>query len=178
MKKVLLVLTLAAVVLTGCGGGAVAESTSTPTATPTPTQTVEQTATAKQFASILAENETTWRAYAKDIVSCAYDKIVATNTAAKIHVLTCTMTAATVTMQAKTAQTNILKLPKPAPEVKDLVDRTIAALGPLSKTGADKACLGSDAATSSACDDAETLTNGAIRDVISVLDAWRPYMGS
>ncbi|XAS66542.1 hypothetical protein V3C33_13730 [Micrococcaceae bacterium Sec5.7] len=139
---------------------------------------MEQTASAKQFASILAENESSWRAYSKDIASCAYDEIVATDTAAKIHAMTCTITAATVTMQAKNATRDILKLPKPAPEVKDLVDRTIAALGPLSKTGADTACMGSGAATSSKCDDAETAANGAIRGVISVLDAWRPYMGN
>lgn len=83
-------------------GPAAAESTSTPT--PTPTPSVEATAAAKQFASVLAESESSWRAYAAYSSNCAYDKIIGTDAASKVHVLTFTMTAATVTIQAKVAR--------------------------------------------------------------------------
>ncbi|WP_427174458.1 hypothetical protein [Arthrobacter sp. 92] len=83
------------------------------------------------------------------------------------------MTVVTVTLTAKNAIRDIVALPKPNPEVSRLVDRAIADLTPLSNVDAVTACKDPNSA---ACDEKETLANGQIRDVVSMLDAWAPYM--
>ncbi|WP_413247826.1 hypothetical protein [Sinomonas flava] len=160
----------AAICLSGCAAPATQSSSATSThgATPTPTPT----ASARQFASILAEYEKDWRDYEDNIFDCALAG-VQKDTISSVKRLTCSMTVQIVTLNANTALRDIMKLPTPEPEVKSLVDRTIAALAPLSQIDAVTACKDQ---ASAACDAAEIEANGAIRGLVSILDAWKPYL--
>lgn len=160
-----------ALVVSGCAGTSQPGS-STPASTRSPTPTAVPTATPKQFASIIAEDETTLRNYYGSIVDCALAD-VSKDMASSIKVLTCRTTAQTVTLDAQNMLRDIGKLPKPDPEVSSLVDRTINVLTPLAAINASLKCKDIQSAD---CDAAETAVNGAIRNVIPVLDAWKPYM--
>jgi hypothetical protein len=157
--------------LSGCSSAAPAAETSP---TPTQTPTSVPTATPRQFASIIAQYDKTWRDYADNIVKCSLAD-VQTDTISSMERITCSMTAETVTLDAKSAIRDIVKLPKPDPEVSDLVTRTLDTLTPLSNIDAMTQCKDM---TSASCDEAKTAVNGAIRPVVSVLDAWKPYIGS
>ncbi|CAH0287046.1 hypothetical protein SRABI83_04094 [Arthrobacter sp. Bi83] len=155
--------------VTACGSSAPAAA---PNTTPVETATPTPTATVSQFASVIAEHEKSWRDYEEKIVDCAFAGI---SSAAidQVKRTTCTYTASTVTLEAQTALRDIMKLPSPPAEIKDLVNRTITVLEPLGDNQASTAC--SDQ-TSEACDGAITKANGDIRPVTSVLDAWKPYL--
>lgn len=172
MKKLLAPLAMAALLLTGCGG--IVEAAPSPTsASPTPSPTPTPTTTAAQFASVIAEYETNWRDYSDEISNCAFARVVGKSAVDEIKVTTCGTTVVTVTLNAKTAARELRALGKPPAEVSALASRTLVALDALGSTGADKGC--SDDKKSQACDEGETLANGAIRPVITVLDAWKPY---
>jgi hypothetical protein len=162
---------LATFSLSACAGTSpVADASPTPsTSSPTPSPT--PTATVAQFASILTEGEKSWRDYNDDIVKCAFASIGETPTD-KANQISCKFTAQTVTITAKTAARKFRALPTPPTEISSLNTRTLAALDSLAAIDATTACKDMQ---SQACDDAETLANGAIRPLISVLDAWRPY---
>ncbi|MFB9716742.1 hypothetical protein [Arthrobacter methylotrophus] len=170
MKKLVALAIGAGLALSACGSA----SAQPPAATPSsPTPSPVQTATPAQFASILSENQKVWRDYNTNIVECGIARVLGKSTADQIKVMTCGMTVVTVTLTAKNAIRDIVALPKPSPEVKKLVDRAITDLTPLSTIDAAVACKD---ASSEACDEKETLANGQIRDVVSMLDAWAPYM--
>ena len=158
--------------LSACGSGVAATGTASTSTTPTPTPTPTPTATVSQYASIIAEYEQDWREYENAIVDCAFASI-GTTAMDKITRLTCSMTVQTVTITAKTAARNMRELPKPPAEVSSLVERTLRALDPLAVNDAVEVC---DDAESEACDAAITKANGNIRPVVSVLDAWKPYL--
>ncbi|MDQ0755778.1 hypothetical protein [Arthrobacter sp. B3I4] len=166
-------LVLAVFSLTGCTGASPVAGTSpttssaTASATPSPTPT----ATIAQFASILTEEEKTWRDYNDNITKCAFASI-GKAPIDKVQSTTCKYTVQTVTVTAKTAARKFRALPTPPAEISNLRTRTLSALDSLAAVEATTACKDTQ---SSACDDAETLANGAIRPLISVLDAWRPY---
>ena len=156
--------------LSACGGPStqtVAATTSSPTPSP------EQTATPAQFASILSENQKVWRDYNANIVACGVARVLGKSATDQVKVMACGMTVVTVTLTAKNAIRDIVALPKPNPEVKKLVDRTISDLTPLANIDAVAACKDPN---SEACHEKETLANGEIRDVVAMLDAWAPYM--
>ena len=170
MKQLAVLAVGAVLALSACG----TESTDSAAAsTPTPTPTVEVTATPAQFASIIAEHETAWRDYSDNITDCAFARIVGDTALDEMKVMSCGLTTSTVTLKAKTALKSIADLPSPDPEVAALVDRTVQALTPLSEIEASEVCMDQ---ASEACGDMATLTNGAIRPVIPVLDAWSPYV--
>ncbi|MEO5313190.1 hypothetical protein PV772_03560 [Pseudarthrobacter sp. CC12] len=163
-------LIVAALSLSACGGTTPAADAS-PTATVSPTPSPTPTATVAQFASILTEQEKNWRDYNDNITTCAFASI-STKPLDQMQALTCKFSAMTVTLTAKTAAKNIRALPTPPAEISSLRTRTLSALDDLAAIDATTACKDTE---SQACDDAETLANGAIRPLISVLDAWRPY---
>lgn len=164
-------LMLAVVSLSACGGTAPAADASPTTTSATPTASPKPTATIAQFASILTEDEKIWRDYNDNITKCAFAGI--SDTALdSMKTVTCKFTVQTVTISAKTAAKNFRALPSPPPEIENLQTRTVKALDALAAIDATTACKDMK---SQVCDDAETLTNGAIRPLISVLDAWRPY---
>lgn len=164
-------LILAAMSLTACGGPAPAAGASPTTASVSPTPSSKPTATIAQFASILTEEETNWRDYDANIGKCAFASIGKTPLD-QAQSLACKYTAQTATVTAKTAARKFRALPTPPAEIGSLHTRTLAALDSLAAVDATTACKDTK---SQACDDAETLANGAIRPLVSVLDAWRPY---
>lgn len=168
MKRFALI-AAAALALTGCASSAPAAA---PTNKASETPTPQPTATVSQFASIIAEHEKTWRDYEDNITDCALAGI---STAAidEAKRLTCAYTASTVALTAQNAVRDIMKLPSPPAEVRELVARTITALEPLGDNQAPTAC---EDKTSEACDNAITKANGDIRYVTAVLDAWKPYL--
>jgi hypothetical protein len=131
------------------------------------------TATTAQFASILSESETDWREYEDNITKCAFASIGTTVTD-NIDMMTCSLTVQTVTITAKTAAKDIRKLPAPPAEVAPLVKRTLVALDALADSKASTTTCAD--ARSEACDAAITKANGDIRPLVSVLDAWKPYL--
>lgn len=162
-------LIVAALSLSACGGTTAASEATPTAASPTPSPT--PTATVAQFASILTEQEKNWRDYNDNITTCAFASI-STKPLDQMQTLTCKFSAMTVTLTAKTAAKNLRALPTAPAEISSLTSRTLSALDSLAAIDATTACKDTN---SQACDDAETLTNGAIRPLISVLDAWRPY---
>lgn len=173
MKMLLTTLAISALMLTGCG--ATPDAAAKASATPTPTPTAAATTTPEQYASIIAEHEEGWREYEDNIVDCALASVVGKGVLDEIKALTCRTTASTATMTANHAIREFRALDAPSSDVAELVNRTLVVLEDLGSTGADKACT--DDRESQACDDAATLTNGAIRPVVSVIDAWKPYTG-
>jgi hypothetical protein len=159
--------------ITACGSTPAASSTpETTSATATPTPTPTPTATTAQFASILAENEKNWRDYEEDITKCAFASI-GTTPIDNANTIACSFTVQTVTVTAKTAARDIRKLPTAPAEVAPLVERTLVALDALAVSQASATC---DDARSEGCDAAITKANGDIRPLVSVLDAWKPYL--
>lgn len=173
MKRLLAPLAIAALLIAGCG--APSDQVAATSATPTPTPTVAPTATPQEYASVIAEHEAGWREYEENIVDCALASVVGEGVLDEIKAMTCRTTSSTVTMTANKAIKDFRALDTPPSGMAELVVRTLIALEALGATGADKAC--SVDRESQACDDAATLTNGAIRPVVSVLDAWKPYTG-
>lgn len=170
MKKLVAAAIGAALALSACGSPSTQTSAVTSSS---PTPTPEQTATPAQFASILSENQKVWRDYNANIVACGIARVLGKSATDQIKVMTCGMTVVTITLTAKNAIRDIVALPKPSPEVRKLVDRAITDLTPLSNIDAVAACKDPN---SEACDEKETMANGQIRDVVSMLDAWAPYM--
>jgi len=163
---------LAALSLSACGGSAPAAAPSPSATSSSPTPSPAPTATTAQFASILAEGEKSWREYNDNIGTCAFASI-SQAPVDQMQSFTCKLTAQTVTITAKTAAKDMRALPTPPTEIATLHARTLKALDHLASIDAYTACKDDK---SQACDDAESLTNGAIRPLVSVLDAWRPYM--
>lgn len=155
--------------VSACGSSAPAAAPVTASATPTPTPT----ATVSQFASIIAEREQAWRDYEADITDCAFASMGTSGLDQAKHTA-CTFTVGTVTITAQSAVKEILRLPSPPSEIRDLVDRTISVLEPLGDNPA--AATACEDKKSEACDAALTKANGDIRRVTSVLDAWKPYL--
>lgn len=165
-------LVFVALSLTACGGSAPAAAPSPSTSLASPTPSPTPTATTAQFASILAEGETNWREYNDNIGKCAFASI-SMQPIDQAQTIACRFNAQTVTITAKTAARNFRALPTPPAEISALHSRTLKALDSLAAVDASAACKDTSSQT---CDDAETLANGAIRPLVSVLDAWRPYM--
>lgn len=161
MKKILAPVAVAALLLTGCGSSA---------EPPTP---ADPTASAEQFASIIAEHASVWREYGDKMSDCqSYSIGMATPTS--LQRLFCGANASKVSSHAYTANGDIQALPKAAPEVSSLVGRTVAALSQVASTAADQRC--SDAATD-ACATAIERVNDAVDQLLPILDAWKPYTG-
>lgn len=170
MKQLLAPLATAALLLTGCGSPSQA-----PAATSAAPLAIPATATPQQLASIITENEASWREYEDNIVDCALADVMGEGALDEVKVMTCRTAASTVTLMANNAARSMRALSAPPADMKDLVARTLVALDTLGASGADESC-GSDR-ESDACDNDSTIANGAIRPVISVLDAWKPYTG-
>ncbi|MEV8182797.1 hypothetical protein [Specibacter sp. NPDC078692] len=172
MKNLLKSLAVVAslLLLVGCR----ASNAPAPVQEPTPTP-VAATASPEQLASVITEHETSWREYEEDIVDCALASIVGKSVMDEIMALTCKTTSSTVAMTANAAARDLRKLDAPPAEMSDLVARTLLALDNLGATGADTECI--EDRESEACENAATLANGAIRPLVSVLDAWKPYTG-
>jgi len=161
---------LFALSITACGGASASPPvTSTASETPTPTPT----ATVSQFASIIAEREQAWRDYEDDVTDCALASM-GTSALDQAKHTACTFTVGTVTITAQSAVKEIMRLPSPPAEIRDLVDRTIAVLEPLGDNPATATAC--EDKKSEACDAAVTKANADIRQVTSVLDAWKPYL--
>lgn len=166
MKRLIVLAVGAMLALSACGSESLE-----PASTPTPT--VEATATPAQFASIIAEHEGSWQDYADNMVDCALARVLGDGPLDEIKVTTCSLSASTVTLEARTALKAIDALPTPDAEMSALVERTVKVLTPLSQIEASEACAES---TSEACGDMEAIVNAAIRPLVPVLDAWSPYL--
>ncbi|MCC9068853.1 hypothetical protein [Arthrobacter cryoconiti] len=127
------------------------------------------------MASIISEYENDWREYDAKIVDCALSEVLGSSVLDKIKAKTCRVTAATASINANLAAKNIRKLDTPPKEMGALVARTLAALDSLAATGAGKSCVTDNESVE--CGNDATKVNGAIRPVVSVLDAWKPYTG-
>ena len=139
----------------------------------TPAPTVEMTATPAQFASIIAEHKASWQDYADSMVDCALARVLGDSAMDSIKVTTCSLTASTVTLEARSTLKAIDALPAPDAEVAALVERTVNVLTPLSQIEASEACA---EPASETCGDMEATVNAAIRPLVPVLAAWSPYL--
>lgn len=157
--------------LSGCGSASTVADKPSVAASESPTPT-RPSATAAQFASVIAEDEKGWRDYNDNIGDCAWSRVIGKTTIDRLKVTTCSLNLQTVTLTAQTTIRNLNALGNPPAEISPLVTRTILALTPLGAIDATTAC---EDMISQSCSDAETEANGAIRPVVSVLDAWRPY---
>lgn len=125
-----------------------------------------------QFAMTIAPRDQSWRKYEDNIASCAL-AAKGTKPIDQSKHAACTYDVQTVTRNARSAITEILRLPTPPAEIKELVDRTITALEPLADSAAVEACADK---ASERCAAAVTKANADIRAVNAVLDEWKPYI--
>ena len=159
-----------ALLLTGC---------SAPATSPTSSPPSPSAATAQQFASVIAGQESDWREVIDNAFNCRYLWVTGGKSAAdKANAIACYAREATIVKSSGTAATKIRELTAPS-DLQQLVSDTLGALDAIAGVDLEGAC-GEPFADGSPNDSKKcSLTQGELsqsyRKLKTVLDEWKPY---
>lgn len=166
MRKKLLALAGAALVLTGC-----ASEMPEPEAKPSAETAVTETATQEQVASVIAKHESTFRDANDKSFDCRFS--YASNPAS-IESLTCATEQKTVVLTAQNAARDLRGLTAPD-SMQPLLDETLAKLDLVGDVDMS-ACGEKPDPSDAACSEQLTALDIYLGTLSGTLNAWGPYL--